>query len=171
VALREVLAYPDRRLNLVANLVGAVDATDRKLLDDMTETMYQHDGIGLAAPQLGESLRLVVVDCSEQLLQLVNPRVVVRSGETTKLEGCLSLPGFYEEVSRAEQIQVEARSRSGELLSLELEGLEAACVQHEIDHLQGRLFVEHLSRLKRQRLLKKFSKQQRELLRKEAQVN
>ncbi|MCG2633301.1 MAG: peptide deformylase [Gammaproteobacteria bacterium] len=165
MALLEVLHYPDPRLQVSARPVGQVDDGIRQLLDDMAETMYHYEGIGLAAVQVGVAQQMVVVDCSENgndLLQLINPQVLGASGSATVTEGCLSLPGLYEEVTRAETVRVAALDRFGQRLERSFSGLAAVCLQHEIDHLSGRLFVERLSRLKQQRLLKKFIKQQRE---------
>ncbi len=164
MAIRKILHYPDPRLRRKALSVDTVDDEIRTLIDDMAETMYQAPGIGLAAPQIDVSKRILIIDISEarnDLRVFVNPELLTQVGEQTMEEGCLSVPGVYDEVTRAERITVRALGRDGESFELEAEGLLATCVQHEIDHLDGKLFVDYLSRLKQQRVRKKLTKQQR----------
>ena len=167
MAKLEILHYPDPRLRNRAEPVETVDDEVRRLVDDMLETMYDAPGIGLAAIQVNVPRRVIVVDVSEdksQPLALVNPRVVEADGEVVTEEGCLSVPGIYETVTRPEHVRVEALNRDGEPISFEAEGLLAVCIQHEIDHLDGKLFVDYLSQLKRQLIRKKARKQQRQTL-------
>ncbi len=164
MAILEILKFPDPRLRNRAKPVKRVDDEVRRLADDMLETMYQAPGIGLAATQVGVALQLVVVDISEerdQPLVLINPEVTAAEGEEEMEEGCLSVPGFYEKVKRAERVRVRALDLKGEPVEMELDGLLAVCVQHEIDHLHGKLFVDYLSRLKRERIRKKLEKEAR----------
>jgi peptide deformylase len=164
MAIRKILHYPDPRLRRKALPVDTVDDETRTLIDDMAETMYQAPGMGLAAPQIDVSKRILVIDISEarnDLRVLVNPELLTQEGEQTMEEGCLSVPGVYEEVTRAEKVTVRALGRDGKPFELEADGLLATCVQHEIDHLNGKLFVDYLSRLKQQRVRKKLAKQQR----------
>ena len=164
MAIREILHYPDPRLRNRAKPVERVDDEIRRLVDDMLETMYAAPGIGLAAIQINVPRRIVTIDISEQGEQplcLVNPEILELTGKVESEEGCLSVPGIYELVERAEWIRARALDRDGEAFDFEAEGLLAVCVQHEIDHLEGPLFVDHLSRLKRQRIRKKAHKQQR----------
>jgi len=164
MAIRKILHYPDPRLRRQALPVDTVDDEIRTLIDDMAETMYQAPGMGLAAPQIDVSKRILVIDISEarnDLRVLVNPELLTQEGEQTMEEGCLSVPGVYEEVTRAEKVTVRALGRDGKPFELEANGLLATCVQHEIDHLDGKLFVDYLSQLKRQRVRKKLEKQQR----------
>ena len=165
MAILNILHFPDPRLRNMAKPVAQVDDEIRDLLDDMLETMYQAPGIGLAATQVNITKRLVVIDISEgkdQPLFLVNPEIVARDGVEEMEEGCLSVPGFFEKVTRADSVKVRALGRDGQPLELDAEGLLAVCIQHEIDHLDGKLFVDYLSGLKRQRIRKKLEKQQRE---------
>jgi peptide deformylase len=144
--------------------VPQVSEAVRGMLDDMLETMYDAKGVGLAATQVDIHLRMLVADVSDerdQPLYLVNPEIVARDGLQESEEGCLSVPGVYEPVRRAEQIRVRALGRDGEALEFDADGLLAVCIQHEIDHLDGKLFVDYLSELKRQRIRKKLQKQQR----------
>ena len=168
MAVLEILHHPDPRLRNVAAPVEAVDDAVRGLADDLLETMYAARGIGLAAVQVGVARRVIVADVSRERnapLALVNPRVADAHGEEAEFEeGCLSVPGVWETVSRPARVRVEAWDREGEPVSIEAEGTLAACLQHEIDHLDGRLFVDYLSRLKRQRIRKRAVKQQREAL-------
>lgn len=167
MAILPILHYPDPRLRNPAQPVERVDDEVRQLVDDMFETMYQAPGIGLAAPQLGAAKSIIVIDISEQRNAphtFINPRIVARDGATRFEEGCLSVPGIYEEVQRASRIRVEAVSREGKDFTLEAEGLLAVCIQHEIDHLDGKLFVDYLSELKRQRIRKKMEKLRRHTL-------
>ncbi|MCB1894359.1 MAG: peptide deformylase [Zoogloeaceae bacterium] len=164
MALLPILRFPDPRLHTVAAPVAEVDDTIRRLIDDMAETMYEAPGIGLAATQVDVHRRVVVIDVSEErteLLALVNPVIVARSGEQVCEEGCLSVPGVYDKVSRAERVTVEALDRQGKPFSLDAEGLLAVCIQHEIDHLDGKVFVEYLSLLKQNRIKTKLAKKAR----------
>ncbi len=164
MAILEILKFPDPRLRARAKPVAKVDDAVRRLADDMLETMYDAPGIGLAAVQVGVPKQVIVVDVSEERnrpLVLINPEVVSAEGEEEMEEGCLSVPGFYEKVKRAEKVKVKALDREGRPLELELDGLLAVCVQHEIDHLHGKLFVDYLSRLKRERIRRKLEKEAR----------
>ncbi len=164
MAIRQILHYPDLRLRRRAEPVTHVDAHIRSVVDDMVETMYQAPGIGLAAPQIDVLKRIIVIDTSEtkdDLHVFINPEIVSREGEQTLEEGCLSVPGIYDNVTRAERITVRALDREGQPFELEASALLATCVQHEIDHLEGKLFVDYLSRLKQQRIRKKLQKQER----------
>ncbi len=164
MAIRKILHYPDPRLRRKALPVDTVDGEIRTLIDELAETMYQAPGMGLAAPQIDVSKRVFVIDISEarnDLRVLVNPELLTQKGEQTMEEGCLSVPGVYEEVTRAEKVTVRALGGDGKPFELEADGLLATCVQHEIDHLDGKLFVDYLSRLKQQRVRKKLAKQQR----------
>ncbi len=164
MAILDILHFPDNRLRNKAKPVAEVDDETRRLVDDMFETMYQAPGIGLAATQVNVAKRVVVIDISEehdQPLALINPEILTREGEETMDEGCLSVPGIYETVKRAERITIRALDRNGEPFELEADGLLAVCIQHEIDHLDGKLFVDYLSNLKRQRIRKKLEKEQR----------
>jgi len=166
MAILEILEFPDPRLRTVAKPVANVDDATRKLLDDMFETMYDAPGIGLAATQINVHQQIVVMDLSEEKndpLVFINPEVTVLSEETEPYdEGCLSVPGFYEEVERPNKISVKALDRQGEPFELEPDGLLAVCIQHEMDHLNGKLFVDYISPMKRQRIRKKLEKQQRQ---------
>jgi peptide deformylase len=165
MAIRNILYYPDPRLRNRAQPVDSVDDEVRRLLDDMLETMYAAPGIGLAAIQVNVPKRAVTIDISEhsdQPLCLVNPEILELTGSVETEEGCLSVPGIYESVERADWIRARALDRDGQAFEFEAEGLLAVCVQHEIDHLDGKLFVDHLSQLKRQRIRKKAHKQQRQ---------
>lgn len=162
-----ILHFPDERLRTIAEPVEQVDNALRALIDDMFETMYAAPGIGLAATQVNVHKRLVVIDVSEEKndpLVLINPEILAREGEEEMDEGCLSVPGIYETVQRADRIRVRALNRDGEAFELESDGLLAVCIQHEIDHLNGKLFVDYLSTLKRQRIRKKLEKQLRETM-------
>lgn len=165
MALLEILRYPDSRLRNRAKPIDTIDAETRQLVDDMFETMYKASGIGLAATQVNSTKRLLVLDLSENHddpLCLINPEILSREGEAKEEEGCLSVPGIYEPVKRATHIRVKALDRDGNPIELELEGLPAVCVQHEIDHLDGKLFIDHLSRLKSTRIRKKLEKEARQ---------
>jgi peptide deformylase len=165
MAKMEILTFPDERLRRRAEPVETVDERVRQLVDDMLETMYAAPGIGLAAIQVNVPKRVVVIDTSEDKsapLCLINPEILGRDGEEQMEEGCLSVPGFYETVTRAERVKVRALGRDGEPFELEADGLLAVCIQHEIDHLDGRLFVDHISALKRQRIRKKLEKDRRQ---------
>ena len=164
MALLDILHYPDPRLRRCADTVDAVDDHVRRLIDDMLETMYQARGVGLAAPQVDVAKCIITIDVSQERnepLCLVNPEIRRSTGTKEAEEGCLSFPGIFENVTRAERVVVAALDRGGKPFELEAEGLLAVCVQHEIDHLGGLLFVDHLSRLKRQRIRKKAEKQVR----------
>ena len=157
----EILHFPDPRLRRRAEAVSVVDDDIRRLIDDMLETMYEAPGIGLSAPQVNIAKRVITIDVSQDRnapLCLVNPEIRAVSGETETEEGCLSVPGVYEIVKRPERVRVSALGRDGCSREIEAEGLLAVCIQHEIDHLDGRLFVDYLSRLKRQRIRKKAEK-------------
>jgi len=168
--VREILIWPDPILKQVAQRVERVDDDLRRLLDDMAETMYAADGVGLAAPQVGVLKRVIVIDTSprqegQKLLHLVNPEIVHAEGVTTYNEGCLSIPGEAEEVERAARVRVRALDSRGKAFELECDGLLAIAVQHEHDHLEGTLFVDHLSSLKREvirRRMKKLKAEQSE---------
>lgn len=165
MAILEILHFPDARLRNVAKPVAQVDDSVRKLIDDMLETMYEAPGIGLAATQVNQPRRVIVVDISEernQPLALVNPEILEKHGEEQMEEGCLSVPGVYEPVQRAERVRVRALDRDGGAIEMEADGLLAVCIQHEIDHLDGKLFVDYLSNLKRQRIRKKIEKEARQ---------
>lgn len=164
MALLDILTFPDARLRRTAEPVAQVDDSTRQLVDDMIETMYAAPGIGLAAIQVNVPKRVVVIDLSDdhsQPLCLINPELIECEGDEEMDEGCLSVPGFFETVKRAERVRVRALNRDGEPFELETDGLLAVCIQHEIDHLDGRLFVDHISSLKRQRIRKKLEKEQR----------
>jgi len=164
MAILQILRYPDSRLRNKATPVNQVDKAVEKLIDDMLDTMYKAPGIGLAATQVNVAKRVLVLDISEahdEPLCLINPEILAREGEEKAEEGCLSVPEVYEEIVRASKIQVQALDRNGDLLKFEAEGLLAVCIQHEIDHLDGKLFVDYLSNLKRQRIRKKLEKEVR----------
>lgn len=164
MALLPILRYPDPRLHKRAAPVAKVDDAIRKLIDDMAETMYEAPGIGLAATQVDEHRRVVVIDVTEDksgLMAFINPEILERSGEQVCEEGCLSVPGIYEKVTRAERVRVRALGRDGEPFELEAEGLLAVCIQHELDHLDGKVFVEYLSPLKLGRIKSKLAKKAR----------
>jgi peptide deformylase len=167
MALLKILHYPDPRLHTVAKPVSEVDDAIRGLAADMAETMYSAPGIGLAATQVDRHIRLIVVDISEQknrLLTLINPRILMKEGESVHEEGCLSVPGIYDKVARAEHIRVQALDLAGKTFEMDATGLLAVCIQHEIDHLDGKVFVEYLSRLKQTRIRHKLQKQAREAM-------
>jgi peptide deformylase len=164
MALLTILEYPDPRLRTKAAPVARVDAEIRRLIDDMLETMYAAPGVGLAASQVNVHKRIIVVDVSEKRdtpYAFINPTIDVLEGEQESEEGCLSVPGFYELVKRAQKVRVRALDRNGEPFELETEGMLAVCIQHECDHLEGKLFVDYISGLKRQRIRKKLQKQHR----------
>ncbi|MEQ1914831.1 MAG: peptide deformylase [Sideroxydans sp.] len=167
MALLPILQYPDPRLHKVAKSVATVTEQTRKLIRDMAETMYAASGVGLAATQVDVHERIVVIDVSDthdNLLVFINPVLTSSSGSEESEEGCLSVPGIYENVTRAEQVTVSALDAQGKAFTLEADGLLAICIQHEMDHLQGRVFVEHLSHLKQTRIRAKLIKQRRETL-------
>jgi peptide deformylase len=164
MALLDILHYPDPRLRMRAQPVAEVDDTLRRLIDDMFETMYAAPGIGLAATQVNVHLRLVVIDVSpdgSEPLCLINPEILEAEGQESSQEGCLSVPDVFEAVTRAERIRVRALDRDGQSRIVEASGLTAVCIQHELDHLEGKLFVDRLSELKRTRIRKKYEKLQR----------
>ena len=161
--IREIVIWPDPVLKEIARPVERVDDAVRKLLDDMAETMYAADGVGLAAPQIAVLQRVIVIDTSprqegQRLIHLVNPEIVKTEGITTYTEGCLSIPGEAEEVERADRVWVRALDYHGKPYELECEGLLSIAVQHELDHLQGTLFVDHLSSLKRELIRRRMKK-------------
>jgi len=165
MAILDILHFPDPRLRNKARPVTQVDDKVRRLVDDMFETMYAAPGIGLAATQVNVPLRVVTIDISEerdQPLALINPEILERDGVEEMNEGCLSVPGVYEKVRRASHIRFRALDREGRSFEGEAEGLLAVCIQHEIDHLDGKLFVDYLSSLKRQRIRKKLEKEARQ---------
>jgi peptide deformylase len=164
MALLRILRYPDPRLHKVAVNVLRVDDVIRKLIKDMAETMYAAPGVGLAATQVDVHKRIIIIDTSEtrdQLHVFINPEIVSASGEADCEEGCLSVPGVYEKVRRAQCVTVRALNTAGEPYTLKAEDLLAVCIQHEMDHLEGKVFLEYLSRLKQNRILAKLKKQER----------
>ncbi len=165
MAILDILRFPDPRLRNKAKPVPEVDDSVRRLVDDMFETMYEAPGIGLAATQVNAAKRVVVIDISEEKnepLCLINPEILAREGEEKMDEGCLSVPGIYEPVTRAAWVRFRAQNRDGETFEMESDDLLAVCVQHEIDHLDGKLFVDYLSSLKRQRIRKRLEKESRQ---------
>ncbi len=164
MAILNILRYPDARLRQIAQPVAHVDDAIRALVDDMAETMYRAPGIGLAAIQVNEPKRIIVIDISQNrdaLEVFINPQIVERDGVQVMEEGCLSVPGIFEEVERARHIRVRALDRNGRQFEREAVDLLAVCIQHEIDHLDGKVFVDYLSRLKQDRIRKKLEKQER----------
>ena len=164
MAKLKILEFPDPRLRTKATPVEVVDDELRRLIDDMFETMYEAPGIGLAATQVDVHKRLLVTDVSPDKSEpyvLINPEIIEKDGVTVTDEGCLSVPGYYEEVERAEHIRVRFLDRKGDTQEMEAEGLLAVCIQHEMDHLDGKLFVDYLSETKRQRIRKKLEKERR----------
>lgn len=162
--LRTILEFPDPRLRTRAHPVARFDADLHQLVDDMLETMYAAPGIGLAATQVNVHQRLIVIDVSEghdQPLALINPEILSREGEATTEEGCLSVPGIFDEVQRAARIRVRAQDRMGQVYERDCDELLAVCIQHEMDHLEGKLFVDYLSGLKRERIRKKLEKERK----------
>jgi peptide deformylase len=167
MAILKILQYPDERLHKVAARVVQVNDTIRELVRDMAETMYAAPGVGLAATQVDVHEQVIVVDVSEERNKLkifINPELVGSSGEEESEEGCLSVPGIYEKVRRAEKVTVRALDEKGEPFTLEAEGFLAVCIQHEMDHLRGKVFVEYLSQLKQTRIRAKLKKHRRETL-------
>jgi len=165
MALLNILHFPDPRLRTVAKAISEFDENLEQLVSDMFETMYEAPGIGLAATQVDRHIRLLVMDVSEARNQprcLINPVILAAEGEEEMDEGCLSVPGFYEKVSRADRIQVRTQDVSGATSEFEAEGIEAVCIQHEMDHLEGKLFVDYLSNLKRNRIRSKLVKMQKQ---------
>lgn len=164
MATLTILRYPDERLHTVAEPVREVDDEVRQLVRDMAETMYAAPGIGLAATQVDVHRRVIVIDISEardELLVLINPEIVAAEGVQECEEGCLSVPGVYEKVTRSEKVKVRALGTDGRPFELDAEGLLAVCIQHEMDHLEGKVFVEYLSRLKQTRIRSRLQKQSR----------
>jgi len=164
MAKLEILEFPDARLRTVAKPVEQVDDALRRLIDDMVETMYDAQGIGLAATQVNVHRRLLVLDVSENQdtpRVYINPEILARDGSESCEEGCLSVPGIYAEVSRAAVIRVAALDRNGDRFEEDLDGIHAVCLQHEMDHLEGKLFVDYLSPLKRRMVTKKLEKQRK----------
>ena len=164
MAILTILKYPDPRLYKKAEPVAQVNAEIRKLVGDMAETMYAAPGVGLAATQVDVHKRVIIIDISEtrdRLLVLINPDIVEREGSQYCDEGCLSVPGIYEPVERAERVTVKALSLDGETFTLDADSLLAICIQHEMDHLEGKMFVEYLSQLKQTRIRAKLQKQQK----------
>lgn len=164
MSLLPILRYPDPRLHKKAAPVAQVDNAIRKLAADMAETMYAAPGIGLAATQVNQHIRLIVIDASEDkssLLTLINPKILERSGECEGEEGCLSVPGIYETVKRSAHVKVGSLGLDGTPFELEADDLLAVCIQHEMDHLEGKVFVEYLSQLKQTRIKSKLAKQAR----------
>ncbi len=161
MSILTILEFPDKRLRTVAEEVNQVDAGIKTLVDDMLETMYAAKGVGLAATQVNVHKRVIVMDVSEDKnapICLINPTIVERDGTEESEEGCLSVPGFFEKVSRAERIKVRALNRDGESFELKADELLAICIQHEMDHLEGKLFVDYLSAFKRNRIKSKLDK-------------
>jgi peptide deformylase len=161
MAILEILVYPDQRLRTIAKPVDTVDDGIRQLVKDMTETMYHANGIGLAATQVDVHKQVIVMDLSDERDQprvLINPTIVEKDGEQIYDEGCLSVPEYYAPVKRAEHIRITALDEQGEIYELEADGLLAICIQHEMDHLDGKVFVDYLSRLKQDRVKKKLIK-------------
>jgi peptide deformylase len=159
-----ILEYPDPRLRTKAQPVAVFDAALQRLIDDMFETMYAAPGIGLAATQVNVHRQLLILDVSEEKNQpmvLINPKILAHEGSQTYQEGCLSVPGIYADVERADKITVEALDRHGQALKFDADGLLAVCIQHEMDHLAGKLFVDYLSPLKRELVRRKLEKQRR----------
>ena len=167
MAILKILQYPDERLHRIAKNVSVVNEATRKLVRDMAETMYAAPGVGLAATQVDVHERVIVVDISEsrdQLKVLINPEIIASSGTSDCEEGCLSVPGIYETVRRAEKVTVRALDENGAPFMLDAEGLLSVCIQHEMDHLIGKVFVEYLSQLKQSRIRAKLKKRLRETM-------
>ena len=164
MAKLSIICYPDPRLHIKAKIVDRADDTIRRLAADMAETMYAAPGVGLAATQVDQHIQLIVIDVSEnksELITLINPEIIARDGECEGEEGCLSVPGIYEYVTRSAWVRVRALDLNGQAFELEADDLLAVCIQHEMDHLQGKVFVEYLSRLKQTRIKSKLSKHAR----------
>ena len=167
MAILEILHFPDPRLRKQARPVAQVDDRVRNLARDMLETMYAEHGIGLAATQINVQERILVMDVSEDRsapLVCINPQIIGRNGEKESQEGCLSVPGYYDVVQRAESVRARYLDENGNQVEVDLEGLRSVCLQHEIDHLDGKLFIDYLSPLKRQRLRKRIEKQEKQLV-------
>jgi len=167
MAILQILQYPDERLHTLAKKVDQVDDNTRRLIKDMAETMYVAPGVGLAATQVDVHRQIIVLDVSDthdQLRVFINPELLSCSGEVIGEEGCLSVPGIYENVKRSEKVTVRALNEKGESFTLAADGFLAVCIQHEMDHLRGKVFVEYLSQLKQMRLRAKLKKRRREAL-------
>ena len=165
MAILDILRYPDERLHTVAAPIETVDDEVRRIATDMAETMYAAPGVGLAATQVNVHRRLIVIDTSDtrdQLLTLINPEILAAEGEQECEEGCLSVPGIYDKVMRAAKVKVRALGLDGQPFEIDAEGLLAVCIQHEMDHLEGKVFVEYLSRLKQMRIRTRLSKRERQ---------
>lgn len=165
MAVRTILEFPDPRLRTRAAPVARFDAALGQLIEDLFETMYAAPGIGLAATQVDVHQRVIVIDVSKEHKEpvtLINPQILTREGEASTEEGCLSVPGIFDEVKRAAKVRVRAHDRKGKPYEREYEGILAVCVQHEMDHLDGKLFVDYLSDLKRERIRKRLEKERRE---------
>lgn len=166
MAILDILVFPDPRLRKIAKPIDAVTDEIRQLASDMFETMYDAPGVGLAATQVDVHKRIIVVDVSEDqsgAMALINPEILDMEGDSLEQEGCLSIPGFYESVERAEHVRVRALNLDGESFEVEADGLLAICLQHEIDHLDGKQFIDYLSPLKQQRIRKKLEKSRRKV--------
>ena len=164
MAILEILQYPDARLNTPAKRVEKIDAATRKLIEDMAETMYAANGVGLAATQVDVHKQIIIIDVSEDKTDLrvfVNPEITRREGVAVNQEGCLSIPGIYDNVERAESVTVTALDRNGSRFTLNASGMLATCIQHEMDHLSGKIFIDYLSELKQNRVRAKLKKRQR----------
>ena len=164
MAILKILQYPDERLHKIATVVPEITQDIRLLVENLAETMYHASGIGLAATQVNVHQRVIVIDISEthdQLNVFINPEIIAKTGNAEFREGCLSLPGIFDKVERAELITIRALNLQGEYFEMQAEGLLAVCIQHEIDHLEGKVFVEYLSQLKQSRIQTKLKKQQR----------
>jgi peptide deformylase len=164
MAILDILQYPDLRLNTPAQRVEKIDAATRKLIDDLAQTMYAAPGVGLAATQVDVHKQILVIDVSEDQSDLrvfVNPEITRREGMAVNQEGCLSVPGIYDNVERAESVTVTALDRNGARFTLNASGTLATCIQHEMDHLQGKIFIDYLSELKQNRVRAKLKKRQR----------
>src|ERR1700674_2446759 len=164
MAILEILQYPDSRLNTPAKRVEKIDAATRKLVDDIAETMYAAPGVGLASTQVDVHKQIIVIDVSEDHTNLrvfINPEITRREGVAMNQEGCLSVPGIYDSVERAESVTVTALDRNGARFTLNASGMLATCIQHEMDHLQGKVFIDYLSELKQNRVRAKLKKRQR----------
>jgi peptide deformylase len=164
MAILEILQYPDNRLNTPAQRVEKIDAATKKLVEDLAQTMYAAPGVGLAATQVDVHKQVIVIDVSEDRSDLrvfINPEITRREGLAVNQEGCLSVPGIYDNVERADSVTVTALDRNGSRFTLNASGVLATCIQHEIDHLQGKVFVDYLSELKQNRVRTKLKKRQR----------
>ena len=167
MAILKILQYPDPRLHTLAKAVASVNVPVRKLVADMAETMYASPGVGLSATQVDVHKQVIVIDTSEardKLLTFINPEILASSGVSDCEEGCLSVPGIFEKVKRAERVTVRALDRKGKPFKLDADGMLSVCIQHEMDHLKGKVFVEYLSRLKQARILNKLKKMQRKVM-------